>query len=218
MRRAWLCLPCLLLAAACTSTPTAMTPQSSVTRPPATLGATRTLAVVVSTHTLPPPSATATFGATTTPAATNTGEFAPAATATPALSPTATITGEGPCLNSADYLADLTVPDGTQFEAGQLIYKQWSVRNNGTCDWNSGYRLVLVSGNALGARSEVMLYPARAGAEAVIEIGMVAPAEPGSYTGRWQARSPEGDLFGDRIFITIEVVAPPPPPTDTPTP
>ncbi len=65
-----------------------------------------------------------------------------------------------------------------------------------------------------------MLYPARAGTDAVIELNMVAPAEPGSYTGRWQARNPAGDLFGDRIFITIEVVAPAPAetPTETPAP
>jgi hypothetical protein len=120
---------------------------------------------------------------------------------------TATAT-EGPCTNNVDFVADLTVPDGTQFLPGQPIDKQWSVRNTGTCDWSASYRLVLVSGNALGARSEVALYPARAGAEAVLAVAMVAPAEAGPYTGRWQARDPDGNLFGDRIFITIEVVVP----------
>jgi hypothetical protein len=111
----------------------------------------------------------------------------------------------------------VTVPDGTQFLAGQPIGKQWAVRNNGTCDWDANYRLVLVSGNAMGARSELALFPARAGANAVFDIAMQAPSEPGTYTGRWQARDPDGNLFGDRIFITIEVVAPEPP-TDTPAP
>jgi hypothetical protein len=100
---------------------------------------------------------------------------------------------------------------------GQPVGKQWAVRNNGTCDWDASYRLVLVSGNALGARSELALFPARAGANAVLEVAMQAPAEPGTYTGRWQARDPDGNLFGDRIFITIEVVNPAPP-TDTPAP
>lgn len=140
-----------------------------------------------------------------------------AATATPEPSTATATATAGPCASDAEFISDLTVPDGAQFLPGQPIAKQWSVRNNGTCDWNADYRLVLVSGNALGARSELALYPARAGATAVLEVGMVAPAEPGSYTGRWQARDAEGNLFGDRIFITIEVINPAPP-TDTPAP
>jgi len=136
----------------------------------------------------------------------------PEATSTPA--PTATPEG---CTSDSEFVSDLTVPDGTQFLPGQPIGKQWAVRNNGTCDWDASYRLVLVSGNAMGARSELGLFPARAGANAVIEVGMQAPAEPGTYTGRWQARDPDGNLFGDRIFITIEVINPAPP-TDTPAP
>jgi hypothetical protein len=115
-------------------------------------------------------------------------------------------TPAGPCTNNARFVADLTVPDGTQFLPGQPIDKQWRVRNTGSCDWGADYRLVLVSGNALGAPSEVALYPARAGNEAILELNMVAPQEPGAYTGRWQARSPTAKLFGDRIFVTIDVV------------
>ncbi len=134
-----------------------------------------------------------------TPAASDTPAVA-LATGTPSPTPA------GPCTNNARFVTDVTVPDGTQFLPGQPIDKQWRVRNTGTCDWGPDYRLVLVSGNALGAPSEVALYPARGGTEAILEINMVAPAEPGSYTGRWQARSPSAKLFGDRVFVTINVV------------
>lgn len=129
---------------------------------------------------------------------------------------TPTVTAEGPCTNNASFVGDVTVPDGTQFLPGQLIDKRWKVRNSGTCDWNGDYRLVLVSGNGMGARTELALYPAKGGTEVEIAVVMAAPAEPGSYTGRWQARDPEGNLFGDRIFVIIEVIALPV--TDTPTP
>ena len=138
-----------------------------------------------------------------TPATADTENGTPAislATGTPSPTPA------GPCSNNAHFVADLTVPDGTEFSPGQPIDKQWRVRNTGTCDWNADYRLVLVSGNALGAASEVALYPAKAGNEAVLELVMTAPPDPGSYTGRWQARSPSAKLFGDRIFVTINVV------------
>jgi len=198
-----------LLTAACATT----TPPASSTAP---LTTTQPVVVAVATDT-PAPTVPITGAPSATPTATD--PIIAGATATPASTATPSPT-LGPCANDADFLDDLTVPDGTQFEPGQPINKQWSVRNNGTCDWDSLYRLVLVSGNALGARSEHMLYPARAGTDAVIELNMVAPAEPGSYTGRWPARSPEGALFGARIFITIEVVAPAPAetPSETPNP
>jgi Ig-like domain from next to BRCA1 gene len=135
---------------------------------------------------------------------------AASASETPAVSlatGTPTPTPTGPCTNNAHFVADLTVPDGTQYLPGQPIDKQWRVKNTGTCDWGADYRLVLVSGNAMGAPSEVALYPAKGGSGAVLDLNMTAPAEPGVYTGRWQARSPTAKLFGDRVFVTINVVA-----------
>ena len=146
------------------------------------------------------PSATDTLEAPATDANSGTPDIS-VATGTPSPTPA------GPCTNNAHFVADVTVPDGTEFQPGQPIDKQWRVSNTGTCDWNADYRLVLVSGNALGAPSEVALYPAKAGNEAVLEINMTAPPDPGSYTGRWQARSPSAKLFGDRIFVTINVVS-----------
>jgi hypothetical protein len=155
-----------------------------------------------------------------TPEATITLE--PSATPPPptdtALPPTATptFTPEPPCVNDAQFVADLTIPDGKQYLPGQADVKKWSVQNSGTCDWGPGYRLVLVSGDSLSAPSEVALYPAKAGAAAVWEIPIVVPQTPGQYASRWQARDPEGNLFGTVTFIEIEVIALPV--TDTPTP
>ena len=185
----------LLLAftAACaltTGTPVAPTP---TTRPSFTPPAARTTTPTApaATDTAAAPTATETLAAdpsTPDPNAT-VGVATLPPDGTPAGIVTATPTA-GPCTNDVEYIADLTVPDGTQFLPGEAFVKQWSVRNAGTCDWDAGYRLVLVSGNALGARSELALYPARAGLEAIIEVPMLAPAEPGAYTGRWQARDP----------------------------
>ncbi|MCC7360420.1 MAG: hypothetical protein IT317_13135 [Anaerolineales bacterium] len=199
----------LALAAACAEapapTPTArpsFTPPAARTATTSAPAATETQAVPTATATVPPEAT-----ATPNPDATNASPAtaSPEGPATAGVTPTPT---DGPCANDVAYIADLSVPDGTAFEPGAALVKQWSVRNAGTCDWDAGYHLVLVSGNALGARSELALYPARAGLEAVIEVPMIAPAEPGTYTGRWQARDPNGNVFGDRIFITINVVAP----------
>ena len=107
---------------------------------------------------------------------------------------------------------------GAQFLPGQTFVMKWSVQNTGTCDWGPSYRLVFISGEALTAapgvqgRTEFALYPARAGAQAVWEVPMRAPEAPGEYVGRWQARDPQGNLFGGIVFIKIEVVPLPAPP------
>ncbi len=159
--------------------------------------------------TIPPPTATIIVQPTDTP-------LPPTDTPVVAIENTSTPTSEPPCANESDFLNDLTVPDGAQFLPGQAFTKKWNAQNAGTCDWGPDYRLVLVGGDALGAPSEAALYPARAGAAAVWEIHMTAPLTPGTYTGKWQARDPAGNLFGNVVFVKIEVI--PLPATDTPTP
>lgn len=118
------------------------------------------------------------------------------------------------CENNLEFITDVTVPDGAQYLPTQGFIKKWGVRNVGTCDWGPEHRLVFLTGNPLGAQTEFALYPARAGAEATLEIPMTAPLEPGEYVGRWQARDPQGEVFGAVVFIKIEVVPLP----DTPAP
>jgi hypothetical protein len=63
-----------------------------------------------------------------------------------------------------------------------------------------------LDGNALGAVEEQALYPARAGTQAVIRILFQAPDEPGVYRSAWEAVDPEGNAFGDPIYIEIQVI------------
>jgi len=173
--------------AACTQTPASPTAALSPTTPLPTA----TAVIQRPTATPPPP--------TDTPVAAQ-----PATTPTP----------EPPCTSDSRFINDLSVPDDAQFLPGQPFVKKWSVENTGKCDWGPDYRLVLTSGDSLGAPSEVAVYPARAGTPATWEIPMTAPFTPGQYTSRWQARDPQGNLFGAVVFIKIEVI--PLPITDTP--
>ena len=132
----------------------------------------------------------------------------PTASATPRPSPTPeepTATPPPPCAPSLRYLGDITYPDGTLVTPGQRIQKQWQVENNGSCNWEAGYRLKLVGGFPLGVFSEVALYPARAGTQAVIEITFTAPSAPGLYRTAWQAYSAENVPFGDVVYMEIVV-------------
>ena len=115
------------------------------------------------------------------------------------------LTPTPPCENGLTFLEDITIPDGTVVAPGERLDKQWRVRNSGTCNWDGRYRLRLVDGVPMGAEEEVPLYPARAGAEAVIRIVFTAPEEPGTYISTWQAVDPQGNFFGDPVFIQIRV-------------
>lgn len=133
---------------------------------------------------------------------------------TPTLSPTPTVTASPepsatpppPCTASLDFLNDLTIPDRTAVLPGSAIDKQWLIQNNGTCDWVGTYRLRLIFGDPLGASPEQALYPARAGTQAVVRIVFTAPLTPGTYRSGWQAFTPNGDPFGEPIFIEIVVL------------
>ena len=131
----------------------------------------------------------------------------PASTITlvPASSTPATPTEIPPCANNLTFVRDLTIEDGTAVLPGVSMDKQWLVTNSGTCNWDSGYRIKLISGDALGAPTEQALYPARAGTQVTLRIVFTAPMETGTYQSKWQAFDPDGIAFGDPVYINIVV-------------
>ena len=112
------------------------------------------------------------------------------------------------CVNSLRFVSDVTIPDNSFVTYGSSIDKQWLVENNGTCNWNVDYRLKHLGGAELGAPAEIMLYPARAGTQATIQIIFTAPFTDGVYESAWQAFDPTGNPFGDPIYIRVTVASP----------
>jgi len=112
------------------------------------------------------------------------------------------------CTNNLQFVNDVTIPDNSFVTYGASIDKQWLVQNSGTCNWDSSYRLKHLGGAVLGAPEEVMLYPARGGTQATLQIIFTAPFTDGVYDSAWQAVDANGNLFGDPIYIRITVAAP----------
>ncbi len=97
----------------------------------------------------------------------------------------------------AQFIADVTVPDGTSFAPGTAFTKTWRLKNIGTCTWTTSYALVFVSGSQMGAPSVINLPSSVApGATVDLSVNMTAPATSGSYRGYWQLRNASGVLFG----------------------
>jgi hypothetical protein len=112
------------------------------------------------------------------------------------------------CFSNLRFIDDLTVPDNSFVTYGSSIDKQWLVENTGTCHWDASYRIRHLGGAELGAPEEVMLYPARAGTQATIQIIFTAPFTDGVYESAWQAYDTDGAPFGDPIYIRVTVASP----------
>ena len=90
-----------------------------------------------------------------------------------------------------------TIPDGTIFQPGESFRKTWRLKNNGTCTWNSAYKIVYWSGDLMGAAMEYPLPVTVApGAEVEIPLSLVAPASNGNYASYWKLQSEWGTAFG----------------------
>jgi hypothetical protein len=121
-------------------------------------------------------------------------------------------------VNDAVFLEDLTVPDQSVVDPGVELDKRWSVQNSGSCDWGPGYQLFHVSNDAFSTTDEIALFPASAGSTAVWQVQLVAPPAPGEHISIWQARSPDGALFGEQVYLWVVVATPMPSPTSRGTP
>ncbi len=112
------------------------------------------------------------------------------------------------CSPNLSYVDDVTVPDGTTFVPGDRIVKTWAVRNDGDCTWNDKFSLRHIDGSVMGAESSRQSLPSLEPGETG-EITVIFYAPEVSYVtsvwSGWQAYDPQGEPFGDDIYIEINV-------------
>ena len=114
------------------------------------------------------------------------------------------------CLLGMMWVQDLSIPDGTQLGPAESFTKGWRIENTGTCTWDSGYSLVYVGSvpvdGVLSAAPTSISGTVQPNAKYDINVNLVAPEQSGSYKGFYTMQAPNGTLFGDRIWVQIEVV------------
>ena len=115
---------------------------------------------------------------------------------------TATSTGQAvqatsvPCYK-AQFITDVTIPDGTEMDPDEDFTKTWRLKNIGSCTWQSNTQLVFVSGNAMNSLASTNIGQTVSPGNTVdISIELTAPDSDGSFTGNYQLRSPDGVRFG----------------------
>lgn len=152
-----------------------------------------------------------------TQAAQPTPTVPPTAMPTPTLAPTipaaptgtvaasgATTTGATAC-NAAEFVEE-TIPDGTVFGINETFNKTWTFINKGTCTWNTNYKLVYQSGDAMEAPLSVNLTETVApGMITTVSVPMKAPYQVGEYTSYWALQGEDGVNFLTNNSVNIQV-------------
>ena len=99
--------------------------------------------------------------------------------------------------DQAQFVTDVTVPDGSKFEPGAAFKKTWRLKNIGTCTWTTSYALVFDTGEKMGAPASVNFPASVAPGQTVdVSVDMTAPTAAGSYRGYWKFKNASGVLFG----------------------
>jgi hypothetical protein len=158
---------------------TQSSPNTQATQP--VLVFTETSQPVQASETPLPPTATA----TTEPA-----------TEVPTARPTA-LPAAAPC-NRAQFVKDLSYPDGSDVSSGTSFTKSWRLKNTGTCSWDSSYSLVFSGKNAMGGPSSQQLTSSKVHPGDTLDISVVlkAPGTAGAYEGDWKLSDGSDKIFG----------------------
>ena len=121
--------------------------------------------------------------------------------------PTATSSGGLPSVDQATFVADVTVPDGSNFSPGQAFVKTWRIQNSGATTWSTSFKLTYLQGDQMSGPASVPLPKAVGPAQSVdISVSLVAPASAGHYRGYWKMSNAGGQLFPESIYVDINVV------------
>ena len=101
--------------------------------------------------------------------------------------------------DQAQFVSDLTAPDGSSFAPGAGFTKTWRLVNVGTCTWNTSYTLVWAGGDSLAAPVSVNLpVDVPPGQMVDISVNLSAPATAGGVGAQGHARQDR-----DRALLRI---------------
>jgi hypothetical protein len=145
------------------------------------------------------PSATQQPTATQAPPATATLAAVPTNTIAPIIlsSPTPAVVATTAICDRAQFVADVTVPDGTQYKAGETFTKTWRLKNIGTCTWSTSYKMIFKSGNSMEGPASINLPKSVAPNETIdLSVTLKAPATNGDYTGNYLLMNANSVEFG----------------------
>jgi hypothetical protein len=107
--------------------------------------------------------------------------------------------------DKAEFVSDVTVPDGTKYAPGTAFTKTWRLKNTGTTTWTTAYQVRYYAGDAMGSSSsKAVPNEVAPGATVDISIDLKAPSTAGSYQTTFVLSNAEGYNFSN-FYVLIEV-------------
>lgn len=104
------------------------------------------------------------------------------------------------------FLKDVTLPDSSEVCINKKVEKVWRLLNSGEELWPVGSCLTYISGDKLSATESVIIDREILPDETIdISFTFNAPSKPGRYISHFRMAKPDGQLFGQRIYIDIIV-------------
>lgn len=165
----------------------------------------------------PPEGAEATEGPVQREAPVATGTEPTTPSPEPSATPTATDTPRPtrtptPAVPQAEFVKDVTIPDGTVMKPNNPFTKTWRFKNVGAVPWGQGVKHVFVSGEHNGYESKKMQGPdsvdvanVQPGKGVSVSVDLVSPAEPGHYRSYWRLQLGNGEWLEDVHYVDIYV-------------
>ena len=154
------------------------------------------------------------FSTPTLPPAQPTNTLAPLPQASPTLPPpiptNTPVQSPTPACDVAQFVKDVTIPDGTVIAPNTIFKKTWRLRNIGTCTW-SGYTLVFDKGEAMNPTVDPIGIVAP-GQEVDVTVTFTTPATLNTYRSYWRLRNAAGVLLpmvngseGKSFYVEVKV-------------
>lgn len=115
----------------------------------------------------------------------------------------------------SEFVADLTVPDGSRVRVGRELVKRWRLRNAGSVAWAGRYlgRVGACSGPSLiTSPRRVRIPDTRPGETMDVAVAIRAPELPGSTIAYWVMVTEDGDpcypdRYADGIYAHVVAYA-----------
>lgn len=102
------------------------------------------------------------------------------------------------CIDAAEYLGDDGL-DGTIYTPNIAFTKTWTVKNIGTCTWDSQYMVYQVSGELMTQQPGYWLVPqgktVAPGQTVDVQVGMTSPPANGTYRSDWGLKNADGEVI-----------------------
>jgi len=114
------------------------------------------------------------------------------------------------CEVDAEFVEDVTIPDGTPVVPGRPVVKTWRMRNTGTCTWGSNYTFEQTDadGNLLVADPAAISVPETPPDETVdLSVSVVLSAESPIGTQQsasFRMKAPDGRAFGTEVYVLVQ--------------